>query len=262
MLFRSWEDKKYVKLNPDALVWTPYVMGRNNQHLLEHAPPLTAIAHPEEDEKVQGSVEAAAMRRDSGTDIKVNGTSNSDDMEDVAITNGSNEGNAQPVLTNGTSNDATVMPAIPPHRYEVFPPIAGLKKGSRFSMSATRTTSMATPKTAPARSRPTARRSSVRHATATARKNPSRSRRQTGGTGRGPGRWPKGTTKKDFGNAMSGPGLPPRGKKDDSDDEDDILYETPGMNRRKTTTRGRGKKIIESDDDDDDDDLVVGDVKS
>lgn len=258
---QKWEDKNYVKLNPDALVWTPYVMGRNNQHLLEHAPALTAIAHPEEDQKMEVPGEAATKHRDSGSDGKVDDNNISEDMEDVVMTNGLNEENAQPALTNGT-NQPTVAPAVPPHRYEVFPPIIGPKKGSRFSMSAARTTSVATPKTAPARPRPTARQTSVRRAAATARKTSSRPRRQTGGTGRGPGRWPKGTTKKDFGNAMSGPGLPPRGKKDDSDDEDDILYETPGMNRRKTTTRGRGKTIIESDDDDDDDDIVVGDVKS
>ena len=146
-------------------------------------------------------------------------------------------------------------PAIPPTRYEVFPPIAGLKKGSRFSMSGTRP--VATPRTAPARPRPTARQASQRRAAQTARKTSTRPHRVTGGTGRGPGRWPKGTTKKDFGNADSGPGLPP---KDDSDDEDDILYETPGMNRRRGVGARRGKKVILSDDDEDEDDLVVGDV--
>uniref|UniRef100_A0A8H7NFS0 Uncharacterized protein n=1 Tax=Bionectria ochroleuca TaxID=29856 RepID=A0A8H7NFS0_BIOOC len=37
----------------------------------------------------------------------------------------------------------------------------------------------------------------------------SSSKRKTGGTGRGPGRWPKGTKKSDYGNADSGPGFPP-----------------------------------------------------
>ena len=247
-------------------MWTPYVMGRNNQHLLEHAPPLTAIAHPEEDEKTEGHGEAGSKHDDSGATSQVNGTNTSEDMEDVVMTNGENEENAPQLhtslLTNGTSKNLTAPPAVPPHRYEIFPPIAGAKKGSRFSMSAPRNNLTATPRTAPARPRPTARQSSVRRAAATARKASSRPRRSTGGTGRGPGRWPKGTKKADFGNAMSGPGMPPRDKKDDSDDEDDILYETPGMNRRKTTSRGRGKNIIESDDEDDDDDLVVGDVNS
>ncbi|KFY06325.1 hypothetical protein V491_08706, partial [Pseudogymnoascus sp. VKM F-3775] len=106
----------------------------------------------------------------------------------------------------------------------------------------------------------------------------SRSRRSTGGTGRGPGRWPKGTKKSDFGNADSGPGLPPRlkersrlgvevnledaleeGKEESSDDDDGILYETPGISRRRNgggKGKGKGKMVIS-----DDEDFVVGDVE-
>ena len=252
---QKWEDKKYVQLNPDALVWTPYVMGRNNQHLLEHAPPLTAIAHPEE-ENMEVPGEASTAQGSSVDSGKINGTSSNGDG-DVVMTKGSAEDvttvDAPSSETNG--DKPTILPSIPPTRYEVFPPIAGLKKGSRFSMSGTRPA--ATPRTAPARPRSTARQASQRRAAQTARKTSTRPRRVTGGTGRGPGRWPKGTTKKDFGNADSGPGLPP---KDDSDDEDDILYETPGMNRRRGVSARRGKKVILSDDDEDEDDLVAGDV--
>ncbi|KFY46250.1 hypothetical protein V495_02587, partial [Pseudogymnoascus sp. VKM F-4514 (FW-929)] len=110
----------------------------------------------------------------------------------------------------------------------------------------------------------------------------SRSRRSTGGTGRGPGRWPKGTKKSDFGNADSGPGLPPRlkersrlgvevrlgegldeemeeGKEESSDDDEGILYETPGMSRRRNggaNGKGKGKMVIS-----DEEDFVVGDVE-
>ena len=51
--FRSyielWEAKKYVRLNPEALVWTPYIMGRSNLAHFESAPPLATVA-PREDE--------------------------------------------------------------------------------------------------------------------------------------------------------------------------------------------------------------------
>lgn len=46
----KWENKKYVKLNEKALVWTPYIMGRNNASMIEHGPPLNAIAPREDDE--------------------------------------------------------------------------------------------------------------------------------------------------------------------------------------------------------------------
>ncbi|EWC44791.1 hypothetical protein DRE_06429 [Drechslerella stenobrocha 248] len=43
----KWESKGYVKLNPRALVWVPFVMGR--QSLLQNAPPTIA---PREDEPI------------------------------------------------------------------------------------------------------------------------------------------------------------------------------------------------------------------
>ena len=45
----DWETKKYVSINSDALVWTPYIMGRNNLAHYDTAPALPTIA-PREDE--------------------------------------------------------------------------------------------------------------------------------------------------------------------------------------------------------------------
>lgn len=59
-------------------------------------------------------------------------------------------------------------------------------------------------------SRPKARRPTTsRRSTGPKARSSSSARRKPGGTGRGPGRWPKGTKKSDYGNADSGPGLPP-----------------------------------------------------
>ncbi|KAL8825543.1 MAG: hypothetical protein Q9170_007754, partial [Blastenia crenularia] len=44
----TWEAKKYVALNPSALVWTPYIMGRSNLAHYDRAPPLPTIAPREE----------------------------------------------------------------------------------------------------------------------------------------------------------------------------------------------------------------------
>ena len=49
----KWEAKKYVSLNPSALTWTPYVMGRSNATNFELGPALNTIApreDPEDDE--------------------------------------------------------------------------------------------------------------------------------------------------------------------------------------------------------------------
>jgi histone acetyltransferase SAS3 len=95
---------------------------------------------------------------------------------------------------------------IPPTRFVVYPHIGRRTTTVRPITTprppAVRTASVSRPKAR----RPTASR---RSAAPKARSSGSSARRKPGGTGRGPGRWPKGTKKSDYGNADSGPGLPP-----------------------------------------------------
>ncbi|KAI5310878.1 hypothetical protein KEM55_004915 [Ascosphaera atra] len=51
----NWEKKGYVRLNPEALVWTPYLMGTASQTHYEHAP-LHAVAQREDEEGTEGWV--------------------------------------------------------------------------------------------------------------------------------------------------------------------------------------------------------------
>ena len=46
----NWEAKGYVTLNPQALVWTPYIMGHSNLSHYDRAPPLPTIAPREGEE--------------------------------------------------------------------------------------------------------------------------------------------------------------------------------------------------------------------
>ncbi|KAI5292444.1 hypothetical protein KEM56_006287, partial [Ascosphaera pollenicola] len=41
----NWEKKGYVRLNPDALVWTPYLMNRAHAHGHAHHAAGHAAAH-------------------------------------------------------------------------------------------------------------------------------------------------------------------------------------------------------------------------
>lgn len=50
----DWENKRYVNINPDALVWSPYIMGRNNLAHYDTAPALPTIAPREDEEEGQG----------------------------------------------------------------------------------------------------------------------------------------------------------------------------------------------------------------
>ena len=69
----KWEAKNYVQLNPSALTWTPYIMGRGNATNFELGPALTAIAPREEEEEHKpppvALVEPMVEPLPNGTDV-------------------------------------------------------------------------------------------------------------------------------------------------------------------------------------------------
>lgn len=281
----KWESKGYVQLDPRALTWTPYVMGRSNATNFELAPAMHAIAPREEDEEqkmveaviakaiengehVQIPVgisevveqdaqhteadvtvlestepnetgndtagaeahpmdEAEAIEADVETEAKAEAEADAEaevgleaaqgrqaieEEEQTADIGGSAECKAsqERAKADGQAEEdkenswVDAYKDIPPTRFTVFPPAHG---GRRIANRApatprppvSRATSMSRPKG----------RSASRRSTAPKSRNSSSRNRKPGGTGRGPGRWPKGTKKSDYGNADSGPGLPP-----------------------------------------------------
>ncbi|KAI1160644.1 hypothetical protein F5B18DRAFT_654409 [Nemania serpens] len=245
----KWEAKNYVKLKPQSLTWTPYVMGRGNTANFELGPALNAIAPREEDEEMK-TVEVMADTV-AGTDDLVVASSLAEERQFVsdpavlestepsdiiamqaivhAQPNGIDEENANSRRTSGHSDGQTSTDSvkddddawhrqyenIPVTRFQVFPPISKRPGMSRASSSIVRpvtlprASSSAIRTPAQPRPRPRARRSTGGSVRKPAQKKASTTKRKTGGTGRGPGRWPKGTKKSDYGNADSGPGLPP-----------------------------------------------------
>ncbi|MCJ1280847.1 hypothetical protein MMC26_000164 [Xylographa opegraphella] len=150
---QSWEAKSYVKLNPDALIWTPYIMGRGNLAHYDRAPALPTIAPRESDE------EAKELVPEEGVQQQINQASESDlpsasQMNDdiSTLVSSAAENNfilldrepshsTQPdalfthipaqtrhIIGNSSVNGAYASsppPTIPPTRYEVFPPVPG-----------------------------------------------------------------------------------------------------------------------------------------
>ncbi|KAJ0164813.1 Histone acetyltransferase mst2 [Colletotrichum tanaceti] len=260
----KWEAKNYVKLNPDALTWTPYVMGRGNATNFELGPAISAIAPREEDDCQKPAHETlpATSQLDPITNgLPTKGIANSPHTPDgasFASTEGvgkdvnglkagndvyeSTESHHDGLLLNGnTGNEqaheevsrrselphpttpgsalgqdwAGMYKNVPPSRFEVYPPPGG-RRSDRPRPSIPRP-SVARNTSNSSRPRRSGGGGSVRRPTATrpkSKSSSSSSRRKTGGTGRGPGRWPKGTKKSDYGNADSGPGLPPGWVKD------------------------------------------------
>jgi histone acetyltransferase SAS3 len=226
----KWESKNYVQLKPAALTWTPYVMGRTNATNFELGPALNAIAPREEEDEPKTAIVAPDMADGAAIPIvTVNGTSGSLDQDatnTVLESTEPNETGANGVLhpgedakpngvaingvAHGSPHDGIAASSepdwtiayrdIPSTRFEVFPPITrrlearrpvGRPPGSR---------------TGSGLSRPRPRRSIGLRKSSSQKAN---GKRKTGGTGRGPGRWPKGSKKSDYGNADSGPGFPP-----------------------------------------------------
>ena len=237
----KWESKNYVKLKEDALTWTPYVMGRSNATNFELGPALNAIAPREEDDDAKTVQVLAESGIATGDFAVINGANTKPSVEvepsvlestepnDNAVmpveetrVNGKNiehrqshgemdaqRGSNSAALAEDTDDWMAQYEDIPAVRFEVFPP-ANPKRPTmpRMNSSAIRPTAPRAPATVP---RPRPRRPpSGGSARKSASKPKSTSvRKKSGGTGRGPGRWPKGTKKSDYGNADSGPGLPP-----------------------------------------------------
>jgi histone acetyltransferase SAS3 len=148
----KWESKGYVTLNPDALLWTPYIMGRNNQSHFDRAPlhavaPRDGLDVDEEEEEEDSAVDGNGADETAGP------------PSTTALTNGihqaHNAESSEPPITNPAAG-------IPPSRFELWPPVhvpAPSKKkvgrphkanGSRPSMTPTtiRTSGRNTPRRA------------------------------------------------------------------------------------------------------------------
>ncbi|CAG7563562.1 unnamed protein product [Fusarium equiseti] len=275
----KWEAKGYVQLKPEALVWTPYVMGRSNAVNFELGPPMNAIAPREDDEaKVDEGlgttgIEVQSLLNGEKKDEPVPDTDVGTDAEPQSNVNGeagdnaAESANADPApvqsiedVAPGQEKDKDVEmkdveddgpPAwlkpyqdIPYTRFEVFPAIPGGRR-ERTRPSVSRPT---VPRTASSISRQ--KRSSNSHRSSSSRPKSS-SKKKTGGTGRGPGRWPKGTKKSDYGNATSGPGLPPgwmdkqaklRAITEGNDPEQEVAVEEPAEDSVVVSMRANGTK--------------------
>lgn len=135
---KNWEVKGYVRLNPNALVWTPYIMGRSNQSHYDRAQ-LHTVA-PREDPDEEDDLEAddiGEMLLDESGSAKING-----DSTKQLASKGASYATAGPPSTvalspfgedsslsqaNGEQEAETksLDPAagIPPARFEIYPPV-------------------------------------------------------------------------------------------------------------------------------------------
>ncbi|EAW10532.1 putative histone acetyltransferase [Aspergillus clavatus NRRL 1] len=205
---RNWEDKGYVQLNPSALVWTPYIMGRSNQSQFDRAP-LHAVApreDPEEEEEEEEEEGEGAKQMVSEEEQQITGRLNGilhRPVNGIRHTESDNRLNkpAGPPSTHGFSNtngfhhrttatasssaDAPSNPVagIPPSRFEIYPPVQApifkRKPGRPFGSKSMYNKVAITPTTARTSGRGTPRRASTL-AAETPTANPGSTRRGRG----------------------------------------------------------------------------------
>ncbi|DAA74018.1 TPA_exp: Histone acetyltransferase [Trichophyton benhamiae CBS 112371] len=152
----SWEKKGYVKLNPNSLVWTPYIMGRSNKSHYDHAPIHTVAPREEIDADEPTAATNSIPTNSYGLGISASDADTANSVAGSGVetvnTNGKGFSEASPSLfdapgppstsalsfadvmakqapsTNGRQSSSTPSnPAfgIPPTRFEIFPPPQG-----------------------------------------------------------------------------------------------------------------------------------------
>ncbi|RAL17565.1 putative histone acetyltransferase [Aspergillus homomorphus CBS 101889] len=184
----SWESKGYVQLNPDALVWTPYIMGRSNQSQFDRAP-LHAVAPREgledeesEDVKDSGneeeqplSADADLPKEDSTDPSVVNGIVDTEAKQippepagppstEALIANNCFRHSATTPADSSTPAEANPADGIPAWRFEIWPPVQApsyKRRPGRPWGSRTHPKMALTPTTVRTSGRNTPRRSSV-----------------------------------------------------------------------------------------------------
>ncbi|KAL4953165.1 hypothetical protein BDW69DRAFT_165978 [Aspergillus filifer] len=129
---RGWETKGYVTLNPDALVWTPYIMGRNNQSQFDRAPIHTVAPREGLDDDEEEEDEAKELADEASKQSLPNGTSSaaegplSEPAGPPSTTALSNANGVYPA--NARARTPSVppepeIPSIPAWRFEIYPPV-------------------------------------------------------------------------------------------------------------------------------------------
>ncbi|KAL5115906.1 Histone acetyltransferase [Pleosporales sp. CAS-2024a] len=129
------------KINPECLVWTPYVMGRLGQY--EDGPALQTVQQRDEVEEEEKAVPEEGVPMDvtdrlNGSTTKAHYGATGDEAADAPTpallredsTNGESPAPGTPLANGSTialagSQIAISEPLIPPTRYEIFPPVPG-----------------------------------------------------------------------------------------------------------------------------------------
>ncbi|KAI9373820.1 hypothetical protein BJX61DRAFT_361219 [Aspergillus egyptiacus] len=139
---RGWESKGYVTLNPDALVWTPYIFGPNNRSQFDRAPIHTVAPREgledEDDEGKEVSEESLkqvdTLKRNSSLTNGIGSASADGPPVEPARPLSTDALSSANGIRHQTAKDATAAdsaaqpepnstPVVPAWRFEIYPPV-------------------------------------------------------------------------------------------------------------------------------------------
>ncbi|KAK6538044.1 hypothetical protein TWF694_010936 [Orbilia ellipsospora] len=124
----KWESKGYVKLNPHALVWTPFVMGR--QSFLHAAPPTIAPREDEPNLEEGVLVDETGVSTPAATSVN---TPKDSMMDHDESSSGDKSGDPMDLDSNGTQKSH--QKSRSPHSTKLTPPDeppSNVKRGTSF----------------------------------------------------------------------------------------------------------------------------------
>jgi histone acetyltransferase SAS3 len=139
----NYEKKNYPRINPDSLIWVPYVMNRGLAMHYEGGGPLHTVAprDDEESEEASDKMDVDQELQATKEDVAMSGVSENEEPHQNGINGTAVDDFA--LLTNGVSRPSTPVQngdtaemsgaiqtpergAIPPSRYELFPAVPGM----------------------------------------------------------------------------------------------------------------------------------------
>lgn len=106
----DWENKQYVNINRDALVWTPYIMGRNNLAHYDTAPALPTIAPREDEEDDKGVAPEEGVQQTAKADALAADAAASKATESAIV----DVDDSQPKINGNASDSSNAADAMDP----------------------------------------------------------------------------------------------------------------------------------------------------
>lgn len=129
----DWESKQYVNINRDALVWTPYIMGRNNLAHYDTAPALPTIAPREDEEEDKGIAPEEGVQQTAKANALANDAAASKATESATV----DVDDSQPKVNGNASDSSNAADQMDPTLAQLHAQLGSTPRLNRSSSKST-----------------------------------------------------------------------------------------------------------------------------